>query len=164
MADTYANWAALSAVEVEGTDYRIEVRRTPSRLSHIAIHGGGIEPGSSEVADAVASASRQQYYGMISTKPAGQNATLHITSTHFDEPRCVALQSSVKQTLSYHGLGGTDEVTHLGASTRTFDSGSVTPSKQRASWWSGPQAKRLVARALPTSRTGTGPAPVFSSK
>ncbi|MFG3244610.1 poly-gamma-glutamate hydrolase family protein [Streptomyces sp. NPDC048157] len=114
MADTYANWAALSAVEVEGTDYRIEVRRTPSRLSHIAIHGGGIEPGSSEVADAVASASRQQYYGMISTKPAGQNATLHITSTHFDEPRCVALQSSVTQTLSYHGLGGTDEVTHLG--------------------------------------------------
>ncbi|MFE3144751.1 poly-gamma-glutamate hydrolase family protein [Streptomyces scopuliridis] len=114
MADVYPNWAALAAVEVEGTDYRIDVRRTPSRVSHIAIHGGSIEPGSSEVANDVASLTGQQYYNMEALPGEAPAARLHVTSTHFDEPRCLTVQSAVMRTVSYHGLSGTDAVTHMG--------------------------------------------------
>ncbi|MEV8056568.1 poly-gamma-glutamate hydrolase family protein [Streptomyces antimycoticus] len=113
MADKYANWAELSANEVEGVDYRIEVRRTPSRVSHIAIHAGGIEPGSGELANAVASRTSGQYYAMVATKSAN-NSDLHLTSTHFDEPRALAVQNAVQYTVSYHGLSGDTPVTHLG--------------------------------------------------
>ncbi|WP_172384868.1 poly-gamma-glutamate hydrolase family protein [Streptomyces sp. MNP-20] len=115
MADKYANWAALAAAETAGVDYRLEVRRTPSRVSHIGIHAGGIEPGSGELANAVASRTGGQYYAMVATKPnEADNSTLHITSTHFDEPRALEVQNAVLHTVSYHGLRGTDAVTHLG--------------------------------------------------
>lgn len=113
MTDLYANWAALAAAEVYGTDYHLEVRRTPSRVSHIAVHGGGIEVGSSELANAVASLTGQQYYAMVATKSAN-NSDLHITSTHFDEPQALDVQASSTRTVSYHGLSGTSPETHMG--------------------------------------------------
>ena len=78
MADLYANYAALAAARQIGVDYRILVRTPPgSRLAHIAIHGGGIELGTTEIADYLAgSASRfYSFDGMLSSG----NADLHIT-------------------------------------------------------------------------------------
>ncbi|WP_428956233.1 Gp37-like protein [Streptomyces sp. cg35] len=113
MPDTYANWAALAAAETAGVDYRIEVRTTDSDMSHIAIHGGGIEGGTTELANATALATGGQYYSMLGLKNTG-NSVLHITSTHFDEPQAVAMQNSVYYTVSYHGYSGDERITHLG--------------------------------------------------
>lgn len=113
MPDTYPNWAALAAAETAGVDYRIDIRASSSEFAHIAVHGGGIEPGSSELADATALATRGQFYSMSGIKATG-NSVLHITSTHYDEPQCVALQASAYYTVSYHGAAGDDLTTHLG--------------------------------------------------
>jgi phage replication-related protein YjqB (UPF0714/DUF867 family) len=113
MADKYANWAALAAVEKVGIDYRIITNESPSTVSHIAIHAGGIESGSGELAKAVTQKTKQALYCMEAMKSSG-NQDLHITATNFDEPRCVAIQSKAFKTISYHGFTGTDARTYVG--------------------------------------------------
>ena len=54
MADTYPNFAALAQHERSGIDYRVVVRRAEPAFAIMAPHGGGIEPGTSEIADAIA--------------------------------------------------------------------------------------------------------------
>jgi phage replication-related protein YjqB (UPF0714/DUF867 family) len=54
MADTYPNFEALSAAETSGVDYDILIRRETVAFAIVAPHGGGIEGGTSELADAVA--------------------------------------------------------------------------------------------------------------
>ncbi|MFI0967055.1 poly-gamma-glutamate hydrolase family protein [Streptomyces sp. NPDC021080] len=113
MADLYANYAALAAARQIGVDYRLLVRTPPgSRLAHVAVHGGGIEPGTTEVADYLAgSASRfYSFDGMLS----GDNSDLHITSTNFDEPQALALVAASDYVISWHGSAGTDPVTYIG--------------------------------------------------
>ena len=55
MADTYRNFDELSQKEVAGVDYRILLRRSRAVFAIVAPHGGGIEAGTSEVAEAIAS-------------------------------------------------------------------------------------------------------------
>ncbi|MFJ6935683.1 poly-gamma-glutamate hydrolase family protein [Streptomyces sp. NPDC101132] len=106
MADLYDDYADLAANEVEGVDYSRH-SNTPAGAtwSSIAIHGGGIEAGSGEMAYQVAG-SRMMYYEFKGLKNTG-NQDLHITSTHFDEPICVALQATALRTISFHGYTGT---------------------------------------------------------
>ncbi|MER6912229.1 poly-gamma-glutamate hydrolase family protein [Streptomyces sp. NPDC000594] len=113
MADTYPNWAALAAAQTAGTDYRIVVVDGSTATSHLGVHAGGIEIGTSEIARAVSVQLGDPLYLMEGLKPS-ENRVLHITSTRFDEPQCVALQSQMRRTISYHGLSGDTPVTHLG--------------------------------------------------
>lgn len=106
MPDLYANYAALAAAKVEGVDYtRTATVRNGSIWSSIAIHGGGIEAGSGEMAAAVADKLMSLYVfaGIMATG----NTDLHITSTNFDEPLGVALVAQSRKTLSFHGFAGT---------------------------------------------------------
>ncbi len=54
MPDTYPNFAALARKERSGIDYQVRVRRARPAFAIMAPHGGGIEPGTSEIADAIA--------------------------------------------------------------------------------------------------------------
>lgn len=103
MADTYANWAALAAANVEGVDYRIRVRPNRSLNSCIAIHGGGIEGGSTEIASEVAARTRHNFYTMEGLKTSG-NSELHITSTNYDEPQAIAMVTKMDYCFSFHGM------------------------------------------------------------
>ena len=91
-ADHYPNFKELAANEKEGVDYRVEVADRHSPVVVIAIHGGGIESGSEAVARQIAGEDWSKYIFMA-TKPKG-NRVLHITSTHFDDPRALALVRS----------------------------------------------------------------------
>jgi phage replication-related protein YjqB (UPF0714/DUF867 family) len=102
---TYTSYAELAAAETEGVDYT----RTLTTVSGatwiaIAIHGGGIEPGTGEVAAAV-SDSLMDCYVFAGIKPSG-NSALHIESDLFDEPTCVAAVAASLRTLSFHGFAG----------------------------------------------------------
>ncbi len=122
--DTYANFAVLNAMEREGVDFCIcVVPREAASTVIFAPHGGGIEPGTSEVATQIAGEdlSCATFEGR---KPTG-NSCLHITSTNFDEPRCLALVMASDNVLTIHGersekpavfLGGRDAA--LGARVR----------------------------------------------
>ncbi|MFI7014157.1 poly-gamma-glutamate hydrolase family protein [Streptomyces sp. NPDC050164] len=109
MGDLYANYAELAAAETEGVDYeRRTVDVAGATWTSIAIHGGGIEAGSGEMAREVGT-NLMDHYEFAGIKPSG-NWDLHITSTNFDEPNCVALVGGSRRTLSFHGYTGTTGV------------------------------------------------------
>lgn len=110
-ADLYANYGELSAAKVQGTDYKIASRNTASDLAIVAIHGGMIEPGTSELADAIAG-SAYKFYGFYGTMKS-DNFSLHITSTNFDEPIARSLVHNSKRTLSIHGYSSSDKITYV---------------------------------------------------
>ncbi|WP_286946229.1 poly-gamma-glutamate hydrolase family protein [Acetobacterium sp. UBA5834] len=110
-ADLYANYGELSAVKVQGTDYKIASRNTTSDLAIVAIHGGMIEPGTSELADAIAG-SNYKFYGFYGIMKS-DNFSLHITSTNFDEPIARSLVQSSKKTLSVHGYSSSEKLTYV---------------------------------------------------
>ena len=114
MPDTYANYADLATHEVEGTDYRVRQRTVAgSAMLHLSIHGGGIEPGSAECADYCATQQGRNFYAFEGIKSSG-NSTLHITSTHFDEPRALAAQAQAAYTISWHGAAGSLPLVYMG--------------------------------------------------
>ncbi|GAA2456895.1 poly-gamma-glutamate hydrolase family protein [Streptomyces macrosporus] len=110
MGDLYQSYAELAAAEEEGVDYRILSSSPPGATwASIAIHGGGIEAGSGEMAEAVAAGGLMRYYQFDGMKPSG-NQDLHITSSNFDEPTALALVGGARRCLSFHGYTGTTGV------------------------------------------------------
>ena len=118
MADTYRCFADLAQHEQSGVDYDVRVRRARTAFAIVAPHGGGIEPGTSEIADGIA-ADRFSFYTFDGLKSKGNNV-LHITSTRFDEPMCLTLLGVSDVVVTLHGehseedgegvfLGGLDE-------------------------------------------------------
>jgi len=110
--DKYANYNDLKQHEKEGEDYVILSRENDSRIAVIATHGGGIEPGTVDIADGVAN-SEHTFYAFKGIKRKG-NAVLHITSNKFDEPRGVKLAENADVVVSIHGYQGEDEVVFIG--------------------------------------------------
>jgi phage replication-related protein YjqB (UPF0714/DUF867 family) len=100
--DHYENFKQLAEHEKEGVDFKVDLMDRQSAVAVIAIHGGKIEPGSEAVARQIAGETWSQYIFMA-TKPK-QNQSLHITSTHFDDPRALALVHSAKICISIHGF------------------------------------------------------------
>ncbi|MEV0123891.1 poly-gamma-glutamate hydrolase family protein [Streptomyces sp. NPDC050703] len=114
MADLYGDWAELAAAEVEGVDYQIRFADPAgASLASIAIHGGGIEAGSGEMAREVAG-TWMRYYELDGMKSSG-NRDLHITSTRYDEPRALALVTTARGCLSFHGYQDDDNLLSMTA-------------------------------------------------
>lgn len=111
-ADKYATFARLAERERAGTDYRIHTRATQSDTLIIAPHGGGIERGTSELAAAVA-ADDLSLYVFEGTKRQG-NRDLHITSSRFDEPTCLAMLRDAVRVVTLHGEDRSRDVLFLG--------------------------------------------------
>jgi phage replication-related protein YjqB (UPF0714/DUF867 family) len=101
MADKYSNFDQLSQNETSGVDYRVLVQRAKAAFAIVAPHGGGIEPGTSEIADAIAT-EEFSFYAFEGLKASG-NADLHITSTRFDEPMCLTLIGQSDTVVTMHG-------------------------------------------------------------
>jgi phage replication-related protein YjqB (UPF0714/DUF867 family) len=101
MADHYANFEELSQHETAGDTYRILLRQARAAFAIVAPHGGGIEAGSSEIADAIAS-EEHSFYTFEGLKHS-DNGTLHITATRFDEPMCLTVIGRSNIVVTIHG-------------------------------------------------------------
>jgi len=112
MPDIYNNFRLLADHETLDVDYSIRVSDRNGAVVIIAPHGGGIEPGTSELAEAIAG-SNFSYYGFEGWKRTG-NAVLHITSTRFDEPRGLALIGKSQTTIAIHGENSKESKVFLG--------------------------------------------------
>ncbi|MGW1436884.1 poly-gamma-glutamate hydrolase family protein [Streptomyces griseus] len=113
MADTYPNYAALAAAHQLGVDYRLLMRTPPgSRLIQLAIHGGGIQPGTQEIADYLATSASRFYSfdGML----ASGNEVLRLGATTFDEPQALATVGLSDFVISWQGTEGEEPVTYVG--------------------------------------------------
>ena len=110
--DIYSDFDRLSANEQEGTDYRIILLNHNSDIVIVAPHGGGIEPGTSEIAKAIAGQEFSLYCFEGAKKSC--NLKLHITSTNFDEPECIKLIAQSKVVIGIHGLNSECNKVYVG--------------------------------------------------
>ena len=101
MPDHYQNYRELQLAHQVEIDYRIRSSFRSESALILAIHAGGIEMGTSELAQAIAGNEYSLYMfeGTISN-----SQILHITSTNFDEPACLALVKKHHAALSLHGF------------------------------------------------------------
>ncbi|ATW28465.1 hypothetical protein DCMF_08270 [Candidatus Formimonas warabiya] len=111
--DTYHNFKELSLNQLKDVDYKVETNVTDSPVIVIAIHGGNIEKGTTELAYALSSQNNYNYYSYIGLK-SKDNLTLHVASDKFDEPTALEMVSKAATTLSIHGCAGSEEFTYIG--------------------------------------------------
>ena len=109
---SYPSFAALQQKETSGVDYAIRVRYGYSGIAVMAIHGGGIEPGTTEIADAIAG-DVHTYYSFVGLKPSG-NAVLHISSRKFDEPQGSEIAEHARIVVTIHGCKDRKAMTYVG--------------------------------------------------
>jgi len=114
----YPNFAALKLAEREGVDFDIVCRLRPSPVAVIAPHGGEIEPGTSAVAAAIAGEEFNLY--CFEGRKATGNLRLHITSTNFDEPKCLDLISLCDRVVAVHGCRKGKRTAFLGGRDATL--------------------------------------------
>ena len=110
--DKYRNFAELAAAERPGIDFSIRALKRPSSVAIVAPHGGNIEQGTSEITWALAG-NTYSAYSFDGTKER-RNGDLHITSTRFDEPQCMALLADSATVLTVHGERSPGEVVFVG--------------------------------------------------
>ncbi|MGD2149577.1 MAG: poly-gamma-glutamate hydrolase family protein [Desulfobacterales bacterium] len=113
MEDTYKDFKSLSAVEKEGKDFRIWSNKIKSRISIVAPHGGGIEPGTSEIAKSIAG-DDFACYSFEGIKSKENKKYLHLTSTNFDEPEGVKICNNSDMVLAIHGAEENDDFVYVG--------------------------------------------------
>lgn len=111
--DKYPNYETLAKSEKERVDFRVQSFEGRSGTLVMAPHGGSIEPGTTELAEAIANRSHS-FYSFEGIKKRG-NRDLHITSTNFNEPVGLALASTAMQVVAIHGEeDDKNEVVYLG--------------------------------------------------
>ncbi|MGP4077904.1 poly-gamma-glutamate hydrolase family protein [Halobacillus sp. K22] len=112
--DRFCTFTELSDVYEEGEDWEIEQRESPdSRVLVSAIHGGGIEQATSQLADALAG-EEYSYYTFKGKMSSGNFNNLHITSVNFDEPQALTMAQKASIHISFHGAVGEEKKTLLG--------------------------------------------------
>lgn len=93
-------------------DYRVQVTDRGATTTIICIHGGAIEPLTSELAAAIAGAEYNLYD--LQGLRAGDNQILRIPVARFEEVRLFTLLKRSQIAVSLDGVPGVDQVVHLG--------------------------------------------------
>ncbi len=120
--DKFKNFSDLARHKKEGEDYSVVVREVAdSTVAIVAPHGGKIESNTAEMAQAIA-AGNYNLYLFKGVLPEGNFRELHITSTHFDEPRCLELVAKSDVTLTIHGCHVDEPVVYLSALDKKLES------------------------------------------
>lgn len=150
MADKYNNYAELRAAEQIGKDYNITCDLYSDEMIMVVPHGGGIEPGTTELAyetELWIKSGRISTYTFNSTK-SSNNVDLHITSANFDEPVGVGAVTNHKHAISFHGYADSkNENTIVGGLNEEFKQIVIKHL----------QAQGFNAEAATTRFTGTDP-------
>ena len=113
MADTYKSMTELMQNTIEGQDWDIETYDTDSDIISMAVHGGGIEIGTTELAKLVAEKGGYNFFSFTAKLPSN-NTQLHVTSTNYDAPRIIDKIQDSAHSISIHGASGTEEYTYMG--------------------------------------------------
>ncbi len=113
MSDRYKNFDQLNKENDLNKDYEIKLCHRPSsKIIIMAPHGGLIELGTSEIAEIIAGDDLNLYTfkGIKERK----NFDLHITSSNFDEPKCLYLVKKCEIAVTIHGCAGVKPGIYLG--------------------------------------------------
>ncbi len=112
--DRFSSFAELEKNFKEGIDFRIKSADKGGKILILTPHGGGIERGTSELARSIAGNDLSLYIfeGLLPT--ARESNGLHITSTRFDEPRCLNLICKFERSVVVHGCNGKEPMIYVG--------------------------------------------------
>jgi phage replication-related protein YjqB (UPF0714/DUF867 family) len=129
--DRYCSYQDLAAVEKEGVDYLIDLKDRSSNAAIIAPHGRYIEPWTSQLAAQIAGDDLSSY-SFDGTRPRPHHE-LHITSHHFDEPRCVGLVENSRVVIAIHGRrdGEDPRSIYLGGGNRVLVKSMATALEKK---------------------------------
>jgi phage replication-related protein YjqB (UPF0714/DUF867 family) len=138
----------LRSGHVLGRDFRVAFGDTKIDLCLlIAPHGGGIEPGSSEIMRAVAEVGGWAWYEFAGFLRQG-NKALHITSTDFDEPTLRSMLPQAGFIVAFHGASESREtIVYVGGKWK-LGRQTVTESINATSGEHGIQAVDAVDSAV----------------
>lgn len=101
MTSPYKSFKELADQEEEGRDYRIRIDLKDGHVLVMAPHGGKIEPGTAEIAEAIAG-NDHSFYSFEGLKEDG-NSVLHIESHLFDEPHALQAAEKADIVITVHG-------------------------------------------------------------
>ena len=112
--DYYANFNDLKQHTTKNKDWKIITKhRKHSDTLITAIHGGSIEPGTTELARRISNIGQYNFYSFEGLR-SDNNAQLHITSTVFDEPQLLDMLNHSSKTVSIHGYAGDEPIVYVG--------------------------------------------------
>jgi formylglycine-generating enzyme required for sulfatase activity/phage replication-related protein YjqB (UPF0714/DUF867 family) len=112
----YRTFSELAEQETSAQDYEIRSCVGRSGIAVLAIHGGNLQPGTTQIAEAVAG-DLHSFYSFVSFKPE-IDQTLYIPSTQFDEVTALEIVSAAQIVLSIHGCQGRTEFISVGGLDR----------------------------------------------
>lgn len=112
--DYYSNFNDLKQHTIRNKDWKIITKhRNHSDILITAIHGGSIEPGTTEIARRISNIGHYNFYTFEGLR-SDNNSQLHITSTVFDEPQLLDMLNHSSKTISIHGYAGNDPIVYVG--------------------------------------------------
>lgn len=111
--DLYTSMTELMEDTEEGSDWELNYNNNQSNALIAAIHGGNIEPGTTEVAKLAATKGAYNYYSFQGIRSTN-NANLHVTSVNFDEPIIEDMQQQVSNSVMIHGANGEAPIVYIG--------------------------------------------------
>jgi len=112
----YRDFSELVLHTTKGKDYRIDIVDRSAAVTVIAIHGGGIEPLTSELAAAIAG-QEHNLYDLRGLRPTG-NEVLRVPVAAFDEMRLRGLLKRSRLALSVQGMEGAEAAIYVGGRNR----------------------------------------------
>lgn len=110
MSDLYKSMTELVRFEKE---FLFETQDRMSDVLITAIHGGGIEAGTSELAQCIAEQANANYFSFKGIKPK-DNFDLHVTSTNYDNPDLLKWSQSMNSVVAIHGYSDKTAKTLIG--------------------------------------------------
>ena len=117
-SDRYSDFNELKKHTTKNKDWKVVTKhRKDKRILVSAIHGGEIEPGTTELARRISNVGKYNFYSFEGLR-TNNNDQLHITSTNYDEPKLIKMLDKTKETISIHGFSGDDPIVYIGGKDR----------------------------------------------
>jgi phage replication-related protein YjqB (UPF0714/DUF867 family) len=119
--DKFDSFTHLARHKKEGADYSITAREVQGSTVAIVAPHGGMETNAAEMAEAIAGDNHNLYI-FRSLEGSGGFEEMHITSVHFDEPRCLDLVAKTDVTLTIHASRFREEAVYLSGMDKKLQS------------------------------------------
>ncbi|MBO1205967.1 MULTISPECIES: poly-gamma-glutamate hydrolase family protein [Staphylococcus] len=112
--DKYQNFSQLKSDTEKNSDWQRNIKKTNNKdILITAIHGGGIEPGTSELAKIISKKGDFNLYSFEGLLKSN-NKQLHITSTRFDDSKLKEMSNKSKESISIHGFQSDENAVYIG--------------------------------------------------
>ena len=114
----FNSFSELLREKHEDEHFRRDLLDRDSSIVLVAPHGGGIEPGTSEIARAIAGEDLSLY--VFEGIQPRQNEDLHVDSTRFDDPSCLEIIARCVLAVTIHGCEDEGYQVFVGGRNRPF--------------------------------------------